>query len=182
MRKLKTYESYPASGVFLVNLLNAAVVLLGIYILWPYGLAVPTLYLIYALHQEFRIVKYACVHCYYYGKICFCGKGLCSSKLFKKGDPKLFTQKQFTWMSLLPNFMITILPIVLGLILLIIDFDWMLLAAIMSIGILGFPAQGITHGWGCGHCKQRELGCPAEKLFSAKSRPPTSSKRKPRKK
>jgi hypothetical protein len=165
---VKNYESYPVSGVFLINLFNAVVVLLGIYILWPYGIAVPILYLIYVLHQEFQIVRYGCVHCYYYGKMCFCGKGVCSSKLFKKGDSKRFAQKEFTWMSLLPTFMITILPIVLGIILLVLNFDWILLLAIVAIGILGFPAQGITHGWGCGHCKQREIGCPAEKLFAGK--------------
>ncbi|MBN2517305.1 MAG: hypothetical protein JXB14_00510 [Candidatus Altiarchaeota archaeon] len=164
----KIYESYPATGVILINLFNAIIALLGALILLPYGVHVSLLYLVYVLYLEFQIMWGGCVNCFYYGKMCFCGKGVCAAKLFKKGDAKKFSQKQITWLTLLPTFMIVILPIVCGAILLAIEFDWILLAAIVAIGILGFPAQGITHGWGCGHCKQRELGCPAEKLFQKK--------------
>lgn len=170
MPKQKIYESYPLSGIVLCNLFNAVIVILGALIVLPYGIHVPILYLIYVLYLEFQILKEGCINCYYYGKKCFCGKGICTAKLFKKGDMKRFSQKQFTWLSMLPTFMITILPIVLGAILLAIRFDWLLLAAIIAIGILGFPAQGITHGWGCGHCKQRELGCPACELFNKKGK------------
>jgi len=165
---MKIYENYPVSGVIFCNLFNATVALLGAFILFPIGIHVSILYLLYVLYLEFQIVKDSCVNCCYYGKRCFCGKGKCAAKLFKKGDTKRFCQKQMTWLALLPSFMVAILPIVCGAILLAMKFDWILLAAIIALGILGFPAQGIVHGWGCGHCKQRELGCPVEKLFSKK--------------
>ncbi len=162
------YESYPLPGVVLCNVFDAIVALLGAYILWPYGLAVPIIYLVYVAYQEFLILKEGCIHCYYYGKLCFCGKGICAAKLLKKGDPRRFTEKQFTWKSLLPTFMITLLPMAFGAILLAIQFDWLRLGAIVSVGILGFPGQGVIHRWACKHCKQREIGCPACELFSSK--------------
>ena len=168
MVKAETYESYPLTGVILCNLFDAIIAVLGALIILPYGLHVSILYLIYVLYQEFSIFREGCVHCYYYGKRCFCGKGVCAAKMFKKGDPKVFTQSVLTWKSMLPMFMITILPIVLGVILLVIEFDWILLGMIVAIGVLGFPAQAITHGWACKYCKQREIGCPACDLFGGK--------------
>jgi len=167
--KSEIYETYPVFGVLLCNIFAAGVALLGAYILWPYGIAVPALYLIYVFLMEFQTLREGCIYCYYYGKMCFCGKGLCAARLLKKGDPKKFMEKEFTWKSILPMFMIALLPIVLGAILLLIEFDWILLAAVIAIGVLGFPAQGVIHGWACKYCKQREIGCPACELFSKKN-------------
>lgn len=180
-KKSEAYESYPLSGVFLCNLMEAVIVLLGLFILWPYGIVVPVAYLLYALVMEFRVIRKSCVNCYYYGKRCFSGKGLCSARLFKRGDPRRFAKTEITWVTILPDFMVSVVPIVLGAILLAIKFDWALLGAVAAIGILGFPAQGIIHGWGCGHCKQRELGCPAEKLFGGKKGEKKTSKPKKKK-
>jgi len=163
--KSKIYEDYPASGMLLCNLMGVVIALLGAFILFPYGIHVSIIYLIYVFYLQFQIARRACPDCYYYGKTCYCGLGACSARLFKRGDPKRFAAKRFTWMDMVPSFMVSLVPIVCGIILLALKFDWTLLAAIVAMGILGFPAQGIVHGWGCRHCKQRELGCPAEKLF-----------------
>jgi hypothetical protein len=169
-KKPEAYGSYPPSCVILCNLAEAAIVLLGAFILFGFGWAVPAAYLLYCLTLEFRILRMSCPNCYYYGKRCFCGKGLCAARLFKRGDPKIFLAKKITWLDILPDFMVSIVPIVCGAILLSINFDWAILTAVVAIGILGFPAQGIIHGWGCKHCRQREIGCPACELFSKKGK------------
>ena len=175
---METYESYPAGHVCLCNIFNIAVLLLGAYILSGFGLLIVVLYLAYGVFMEFMIMKSGCVSCYYYGKRCYCGKGLLAAKLFKKEDPKKFTEKEFTWLTLLPTFLVGVFPIVGGIILLLQGFSWLLLGLVVVIGIMAFPAQAPLHGWACKHCKQREIGCPACELFAGKTK---AGKDKPKK-
>jgi hypothetical protein len=86
--------------------------------------------------------------------------------LFKKGDPQKFVEKEISWSLILPDVMAFIFPIVGGIILLIRDFTWLLAIMLAIFGILFLGGNVvIREALACKYCRQRELGCPAEKLF-----------------
>ncbi|MCX6740677.1 MAG: hypothetical protein NTZ49_05645 [Candidatus Parcubacteria bacterium] len=112
-------------------------------------------------------MKHHCVNCYYYGKYCAFGKGKLSSLLFKKGGSDKFLKKEITWKSMLPDFLISLVPLIAGVILLILNFSWLLLILIVILVILTSVGNGFIRGsLACKYCKQREIGCPAEQLFN----------------
>jgi hypothetical protein len=109
------------------------------------------------------------VNCYYYGKTCAFGKGRISSVFFKKGDANKFCKKQMTWKDIVPDFIVSLIPAIIGVILLIKNFNWALLSLVLILFILTFVGNGIIRSQlACKYCKQREIGCPAEQLFNKK--------------
>ncbi|MBU0672156.1 MAG: hypothetical protein KJ732_03910 [Candidatus Margulisbacteria bacterium] len=170
METIKTYESYPLWFVLLSNLVTLPIYALGAYIIYGFGWIYIALYLLYCLALEIRLFKMSCVDCYYYGKLCFSGRGLICSWFFKKGDPKHFACKEISWKHLIFDFLVPIIPIIAGIALSIISFNWWRLAAIVALLILGFPVTGYLRGsLACKFCKQRELGCPAAEAFNKKT-------------
>jgi hypothetical protein len=125
------------------------------------------LYLIFIGFLEFKLIKGHCVGCYYYGKTCAFGKGKICSMFFKKGDPSQFCKKQMSWKDILPDFFVSLIPILAGIIILITGFNWLVLLAVIALFILTFAGNAIIRTQlACKFCKQREIGCPAEKLFN----------------
>ena len=62
-----------------------------------------------------------------------------------------------------------LIPLLAGLYLSFIDFSWLRLFLMILLVILAFPVVGFVRGnLACRYCKQRELGCPAAKLFGGK--------------
>ena len=170
METSKTYENYPVWFVLLSNLLTLPIYFLGAYIIYGFGWIYMILYLLYCLALEIRLLKMSCVDCYYYGKLCFSGRGLICSLFFKKDDPKRFGCKEISWKHLIFDFLVPLIPIFAGIALSLIDFNWPRVIAIVTLLILGFPVTGYLRGsLACKFCKQRELGCPAEQLFSQKT-------------
>jgi len=167
--KVETYENYPLPFVIFSNLVGLSIYVLGAVILSGVGWPIVVLYLLYCLALEIRLFKKSCVDCYYYGKLCFSGRGLLCSLFFKKGDPKRFLCTQISWIQLIPDFLVTLIPLIGGIILSIIDFNWLRLTLMIILVILGFPVIGYIRGsLACLHCKQRDLGCPAVEFFSVK--------------
>ena len=102
-----------------------------------------------------------------YGKTCCFGKGKLCSLLFKKGNSKDFCNKEISWIDILPDFLVSILPFIAGVLLLIKNFNWGILLLMVIIIILSFGGSAFIRGnFACKYCKQREIGCPAEKLFN----------------
>jgi hypothetical protein len=121
--------------------------------------------------QEFRLIKRHCTNCYYYGKACAFGQGKISSIFFKKGDVKKFCKKQMTWKDILPDFLVSLIPILVAIVLLIIRFNWTILILVILLFLLTFIGNGLIRGsLACKYCKQRKLGCPAEQLFNKKKK------------
>jgi hypothetical protein len=167
METEKRYENFPGWIVLLSNLLNLLTYGLGFYIMLGLGWIFATLYLIYVLILEYRILRYHCVDCYYRGKICGFGRGLWSALFFKKGEPARFCGRQMTWKNMIPDLLVTLIPTVVGIILLILKFDMWILIAILVILLLTTVGNSLIRGrLTCKYCKQRDLGCPAEKLFN----------------
>ena len=169
MEKAKSYENYPAWIVFVANLFSIAIYLAGAFIIYQaVGLWV-ILYLAFIGYLYIRLIGGHCRDCYYYGKRCANGNGRLSSLFFRKGDPKRFCGKSMTWKDMAPDFMVSVIPMVIGAALLIMSFSWIILSLVILLFVLSFPGNAFVHGsLVCKHCRQRELGCPAEKLFHGK--------------
>ena len=166
MKEIKTYENFPKGIALSSNLVAISIYAIGAYILAGFGIVLSTLYLLYCLWIEIRVLKGSCVDCYYYGKVCGFGKGKLCSLLFKKGESQKFVEKEVSWSKILPDFMVFILPTVGGIIFLVREFSWLIIAMLTILLILSFVGNALIRGSvACKYCKQREIGCPAEKLF-----------------
>ena len=171
MKQSKTFENYPCSTIFISNLISIAIYFIGAYIIYQLGLIWLILYIIYILVLEFRLISMHCVNCYYYGKYCAFGMGKISALFFKKGSPDKFIRAEMTWKDLIPDFLVSVIPFVAGIVLLILDFSWLLLTLIALLAILtSFGNSFVRGSLACKFCRQRELGCPAEKLFKKKKK------------
>ncbi|MDI6645287.1 MAG: hypothetical protein QME14_09540 [Methanobacteriaceae archaeon] len=141
--------------------------MIGAYIIYGLGLIYTILYLIYCIVLEINLLKNGCIDCYYYGKICGFGKGKLSALFFKKGDNINFSKRKLSWKHMIPDMMVFILPIIAGIIQIIFQFSWNVLVMMLIIIVLSMAGNAIVRGFlTCKKCVQRQLGCPAEKLFN----------------
>lgn len=164
-----TYENFPFRTVLISNALSIGIYASGLIVIAYLGWVVALLFLAFILSLEFRVIRFHCINCYYWGKICGFGKGRVSAWLFKKGNPAKFCIKAMTWKDMIPDLMISLIPLITGIILLIIDFRFPVLLALAVLIFLTTVGNGYVRGsLTCTYCKQRELGCPANDLFSQK--------------
>ena len=169
MNKEKCFENYPFSIVLFSNLVSIAIYLIGAFVISKIGIIWLSLYLFFIISFEFRLIKWHCINCSYYGKVCAFGKGKISSIFFKKGNLKNFCKKQITWKDIIPDFMISLIPAIVGIIILVKDFDLIFLSLVIILLLLAFAGNGMVRSQlACKYCKQREIGCPAQKLFEKK--------------
>ena len=167
MEETKCYDNFPAWMALLAILLTLLIYAIGAVILVGFSIIIAILYLLYCLWIELRVLRRSCVNCFYYGKTCGLGRGKLSALFFKKGEPQRFVEKEISWSAILPDFMVSIIPLLGGIILLIIDFTWLLVALVALLVLLAFGGTALVRGsFACKYCKQREIGCPAEQLFS----------------
>jgi hypothetical protein len=143
---MKSYENYPPSFVLGSNVLQLAIYAIGAYILYLTGFVWLILYLLYIAILEIRLLKSGCVHCYYYGKRCAFGKGSLCSIFFKKGHPEKFIDKQIRFIDIIPDFLVSIVPFIIAIYMLIVNFNWILLLLVVSLVILAFPINGFLRG------------------------------------
>lgn len=170
MPSITKYQNFPFWVVIVSNLVSVSVYVLGVLIILNLGLVLTILYLAFILFLEFRLIRYHCVDCFYYGKTCGFGKGRLSALLFKKGDNKRFCSKVMTLKDMIPDLLVSLIPFVTGIILLVLSFDFMLFITIILLLFLSTIGSGfIRSNLTCKYCKQKEIGCPAEKLFSKKT-------------
>jgi len=148
------------------NLLSISMYLIGAAILYQIGLIWLVLYVLFILLLELRLMKGHCVDCYYYGRTCAFGKGRLSCMFFPKGTPEQFKKQTITWKNIVPDFLVFIIPLLVGIALLIHDFSWILLVLIIILFFLGFMGNAVVRSQlACRYCRQREIGCPAQRLF-----------------
>jgi len=167
MEIINKFENYPLRTVLLSNLVSLAIYGLGFFIIYKLEPVFSFLYLLYILIFEYRLIKNHCTKCFYWGKTCGFGKGRLSSWIFKKGDISKFCIKDMTWKNMIPDILISLIPLIIGIILLILKFNFILLFALLLLILLTTIGNGFIRGTlTCKYCKQRELGCPAEMLFN----------------
>jgi hypothetical protein len=166
MQEPGCHENYPAMIVVVSNFISFMIYGIGAYILYRLSPILVVIYVFFILLLEFRLLSRHCVNCYYYGKICAFGKGYLSSLIFPRGQPELFNQKKITWKDIVPDFLVFIIPVLAGIMLLIVEFSWIVLILILALFFLGFFGNALVRGQlACRFCKQKEIGCPAEQLF-----------------
>lgn len=163
------YEQYPARIVALALGVAWAIYLIGALLLgrlwWPLAVA----YLAFVLWGEVNVMRKNCVNCAYYGTLCALGKGKLAGLLFGRGDPAQFAARQATWRDVLPDMLASAAPLVGGIVVLIRGFRWGTLLLLALFVALTLGGNAVVRGmFACKHCKQRELGCPAEQLFGGK--------------
>ncbi|HTX17756.1 MAG TPA: hypothetical protein VMG34_03765 [Bacteroidota bacterium] len=164
------YERYPVSTVLIANTVSVLVYVAGIILCSRVNFYAGWLYAAYCLWMEYRLLRGSCVNCYYYGSRCAFGRGKLSGILFRKGDPARFSDREFTWKHLWPDMVLLGIPLFAGMIRLIIRVDIISIAAMAVILLLSTMGNAFVRGTlACDHCAQRELGCPAAKLFKVKT-------------
>jgi hypothetical protein len=68
---------------------------------------------------------------------------------------------------MIPDLLISLIPFIVGITVLILQFDIMLLSAVLMLVLLTTSGNGYIRGTlTCRHCKQGEIGCPANDLFN----------------
>ncbi|MGB2582060.1 MAG: hypothetical protein WBD03_06290, partial [Thermoplasmata archaeon] len=160
---ISAYERYPTRTVLLSNAQTISTWAIGAYLVWAaLGMVFALLFVIYCVVIELNLLRRSCVNCYYYGKICFSGRGRCSSALFRKGDPDVFVGRDITWVDMLPDILVSVIPITCGIGVMIVDFSWLVLALLLALVGLTTMGNALVRGrLACKYCRQRTLGCPA---------------------
>jgi hypothetical protein len=167
MKTTQTYDNFPVWIVMLSNLVSILIYSSGFFITLRLGWIAAILYLVFILAFEYRLISKHCVNCYYWGMTCGFGKGRFSALFFKRGDPAKFCNNDMSWKDMIPDLLISLVPFIIGIILMIIKFDFTLLFAASILIVLTTMGNGFIRGnLTCRYCKQRDLGCPAEKLFN----------------
>ena len=167
MEITKTHDNFPIWIVILSSLVSILIYISGFIITFRLGWIAAVLYLIFLLAFEYRLISNHCVNCYYWGMTCGFGKGRLSALFFKRGDPVKFCNHEMSWKDMIPDLLVSLVPFIIGIVLMIIKFDFTLLFAATILIVLTTIGNGFIRGkLTCRYCKQRELGCPAEKLFS----------------
>lgn len=171
MKQGVCFENFPLSILFIANVVSLLTYLIGAFIIYKIGLIWLVLYLLFIGFLEFRLISGHCVNCYYYGKTCAFGKGRLCALFFKKGTSKKFNQLKITWRDILPDFLVSLVPTLVGIILLVLTFEWVLLFSVIALLLLAFVGTATVRSkLACKYCKQRKLGCPAQKLFETKEK------------
>jgi len=166
MEQQKCYENYPIWMVIIANIISLSIYVIGGFIVYQIGLLWLVFYVCYIFVLEIKLLRGHCVDCYYYGKTCVFGKGRLSKLFFKRGEPKKFIDIKITWKSVIPDFLVSVVPIIVGIFILVMNFNWLILLLIIMLFLLGFSGNALVRSQlACKYCKQRELGCPAQKLF-----------------
>ena len=161
------YENYPFWIIAVATLVSWSIYAIGIFVFAQWGIVWVLLYVAYCLWFEIKLLRGSCVNCYYYGKFCGFGKGRLCALLFRPGDPAKFHAKKITWLDIVPDFLIALFPLMGGIILLIMDFNWLITGLLVVLVVLITVGNSFVRGnLACKFCKQRDLGCPAIEMFA----------------
>ncbi len=168
-----SYERFPLRITIPVVLINLLLYALGAYILLRIHVAAAILYLGYCAVIHVNVMRRSCRACYYYGKNCAFGIGALCSRLFTRQDPAAFINKDVSALTMIPDFLVVIFPVVGGLISLVFSFSWLYLGVVLAFLFFYLIGTAAVRGMAaCKYCRQRELGCPAAQMFARKTREP----------
>ena len=161
----KTYDEFPASLVLLCLSVNILIYITGAFIIAYLNVYVLLLYILYCLWMEARLLYNSCRYCCYYRKWCAFGKGRVCSWFFKKRSEDRL-KKRISFYDLIPDFLVSLIPLAAGVYILVRSFSWSILGLIIALLILAFPLTGYIRGSiACKFCRQKEDGCGAIQLF-----------------
>jgi len=166
MNETRAFEHFPTPIVLLCNTVPVLIYLSGIAITLKISWIAALVYFLFILASEYRLLSRSCTRCYYYGKNCGFGKGRVSSWFFKRKEPMDIFSADMTWKDLIPDILISLIPLVTGIILMIVEFNILILLAVIIIVVMSSAGNGyIRSNFACKFCRQRIVGCPAQKFF-----------------
>jgi hypothetical protein len=170
MNHSQIYERFPLWIVITCNLVSWVIYAIGAYIMVTIWIWLVIPYLLYVLWLEVRLLRTGCVDCAYYGKTCAFGKGRLCASAFARGAPERFGTREVSWVEVLPDLLVSILPLIGGIVLLILNgWDWLIAGLLVVLFALAFGGTAYIRGsLACKHCEQRALGCPAYDLFGGR--------------
>lgn len=169
MDSVPKFEKYPLWIIAIANTVSISVYLFGTYIMCQLGIFYGVLYMAFVMFLEMRLISQHCINCYYFGKRCGFARGNLSAIFFKKGDQALFCKKEMTWKDMIPDLLIPLIPFVTGIILIIVEFRFIIFFAVVAILALTTIGNSFVRGnLTCKYCRQKEKGCPADALFNKK--------------
>jgi hypothetical protein len=169
--KTSSFENFPWWMVLICNLVGLTIYGIGLFLMFRLGILWGVLYAVYCLWMEWRVLSGSCRACYYYGRRCGFGKGRLCSWFFPRKEEPGFAIKPISWRTVVPDFLVSIIPLVAGIIVLTRGFSWLVLILMAMLVCMGSAGTGYIRGQiACKYCRQRELGCPAEQLFNKTKR------------
>jgi hypothetical protein len=161
------YDDFPFPLVLVAVAVNLSIYALGVGILSGFGTVAAGLFLLYCAGVEIHVMRSSCVDCCYYGRWCAFGKGKVAPILFRRGNPERFAARCMSWKNLLPDMLVLLIPLAGGIVLLVRDFSWGVAAMLAALLTLSFGGNYLVRSRiACRHCRQRDIGCPAEQLFA----------------
>ncbi len=161
-----TFEAFPWRMVLISNAVALAIYALGCSILVREGVLWAIGYAAYCCWIEWRVLSRSCRSCYYYGKRCAFGKGLVCSWFLIRKPSRNFALKPVTWLDIVPDFLVSLIPASAGIMQILHEFSWEILLETVSLIALGSAGTAfVRSSIACKYCIQRTLGCPAEQLF-----------------
>lgn len=166
--KTSAFENFPWWMVAVTNAVGLAIYGIGLYLMARLGVVWGVAYAAYCVWMEWRLLSGSCRSCYYFGKRCGFGKGRLAARFFTPRDTaQSLCAKQISWRDVVPDFLVSLVPLGVGIALLIRSFSWgVLLLIVALVGLATVGTAAVRGQIACKYCKQRELGCPAEQLFS----------------
>ena len=166
------FEKYPLWMVLVFNLAMLLVYLAGAYIMFRLHLITGILFIIYLIFIEASVYREGCRHCFYYGKRCVAAKGLLAPFLVKKGDPKKFCERKLKFKDFIPQLLVALIPLIVGIALLVSrGFHLLTFIALLYPVFSWVVVNPIIYGkLACNHCKQGSICCPALEFFSKKKK------------
>ena len=165
--KTSSFEDFPYWMVAICNTVGLAIYAIGLYLMTRLGVVWGALYAAYCLWMEWRLLSGSCRSCYYFGKRCGFGKGRLCAWFFTRGAEQGLCRKPISWRDVVPDFLVSLIPLSVGIATLVRHFSWPVLLLVVALLFLGSVGTGLVRGQlACRYCRQRELGCPAEQLFS----------------
>jgi len=135
--------------------------LIGTVVIYSLNSITGIFYAIFCILTIFISLKLRCTYCFYYGKRCGFGFGILSKVFFSQGESKEFSNPKNVIPALIFSMGTSILPIVVGIALLIVNFSILHLVYFLLYIIFGLLPNFFIRGKSCAKCEQGKLGCPA---------------------
>lgn len=149
-------EEHPILGVLLGNFAIALWIGLGTLIAWAFHPIAGWLYLAFAVIMVGPVLrKLLCANCYYYGKRCFMGWGKIVPLFFKKGNIENFNKGTGQGIALVTYNALTIVPIILIIISMVLDFEVIKVVALALFLLIYFLKGNVVYKKACSRCKMR---------------------------
>jgi len=143
---------------------------MGCLVIYSFNSIAVIFYAILCVLTIFLSLKLRCSYCFYYGKRCGFGFGILSKIFFSQGESKEFNNSKNVIPVLIFSMCTLIIPVIVGIVLLIVDFSVFHLIYLILYILVAFLPNFFMRNKVCERCEQGKLGCPAYDKISKQSK------------